>query len=176
MVGFKVVIGTKDGKCHQKEVAEADSKNLVGKKIGETIKGELIGLTGYEFTITGGTDYAGFPMRQDIAGTGRKRILAVAGVGLKKKDRGLRKRKTVCGNTIHVKISQINLKILKEGKEKLGAATEAKEGEAPKKEAKPKEAPKEEKKETPKENKKEEKTETKPKEAPKEEKKIGNSK
>ncbi len=168
MVGFKIVIGTKDGKCHQKEVAEADSKNLIGKKIGETIKGELIGLTGYEFLITGGTDSAGFPMRKDIAGSGRKRILAVAGVGLKKKAKGIRKRKTVCGNTIHIKISQINLKVLKEGKEKLGAAPEAKEGEAPKKEAKlepkvpnsrnevsrkPKEAPKEEPKEEKKEKK-----------------------
>ncbi|MBW3004611.1 30S ribosomal protein S6e [Candidatus Woesearchaeota archaeon] len=149
MVGFKVVIGTKDGKCHQKEIPEEDSKNLVGKKIGDTIKGELIGLTGYEFTITGGTDYAGFPMRKDIVGTGRKRILAVAGIGLKKKAKGIRKRKTVCGNTIHAKISQINLKVLKEGKEKLGAAPEAKEGEAPAEEQKeaPKEAPKEEKKE-----------------------------
>jgi len=160
MVGFKVVIGTKDGKCVQKEVPEEDSKNLVGKKIGETVKGEIIGLTGYEFEITGGTDYAGFPMRKDIAGTGRKRILAVCGVGLKKKAKGLRIRKTVCGNTIHAKISQINLKVLKEGKEKLGAAPEPKEGEAPK------EAPAEEKKEAPKEVPKEA-----PKEAPKEEKK-----
>jgi len=165
MVGFKIVIGKKDGKCHQKELAEEDSKNLIGKKIGDTIKGELIGLTGYEFSITGGTDYAGFPMRKDIAGVGRKRILAVAGVGLKKKAKGIRKRKTVCGNTIHPKISQINLKVLKEGKEKLGAAPKEGEApaeekkEAPKEEAKPKEAPKEEKKEEPK------------KEAPKEEKK-----
>jgi small subunit ribosomal protein S6e len=160
MVGFKIVIGTKEGKCYQKELAEEDSKNLIGKKIGDNIKGELIGLTGYEFVITGGTDYAGFPMRKDIAGVGRKRILAVAGVGLKKKAKGIRKRKTVCGNTVHPKISQINLKVLKEGKEKLGAAP--KEGEAPaeggapkeekKEEAKPKEAPK---KEAPKEGKKE---------------------
>ena len=149
MVGFKVVIGTKDGKCVQKEIAEEDSKNLIGKKIGETMKGEIIGLTGYEFEITGGTDYAGFPMRKDIAGSGRKRILAVSGVGLKKKAKGIRIRKTVCGNTIHGKISQINLKVLKEGSEKLGAAPKEGEGEAPK------ESPKEEKKEAPKEEKKE---------------------
>lgn len=164
MVGFKIVIGAKDGKCYQKEVPEEDSKNLLGKKIGDTVKGETVGLTGYEFEITGGTDSAGFPMRKDIVGTGRKRILAVSGVGLKKKAKGRRKRKTVCGNTIHPKISQINLKILKEGKETLGAAPEAKEGEAgataeekkeaPKEEAKPKEAPKEEKKDSSKEEKK----------------------
>ena len=134
MVAFKIVIGTKDGKCVQKDVAEPDAKNLIGKKVGEVIKGELIGLTGYEFEISGGSDYAGFPMRKDVAGMGRKRILAVAGVGLKKKAKGIRVRKTVCGNTIHANISQVNLKVLKEGKEKLGAP-EAKEGEAPKEEA-----------------------------------------
>jgi small subunit ribosomal protein S6e len=138
MVTFKIVIGTKEGKCFQREVPEPDSKNLVGKKVGETVKGELFGLTGYEFEITGGTDHAGFPMRKDIPGTGRKKILAVKAIGLKKKSKGIRQRKTVCGNTIHQKISQINLKILKEGKEKLGAEKPAEE--------KKEEAPKEEKK------------------------------
>ncbi len=146
MVGFKVVIGTKNGKCHQKEISEEDSKNMIGIKIGDTVKGELIGLTGYEFEITGGTDSAGFPMRKDIAGTRRKRILAVSGVGIKKKAKGLRVRKTICGNTIHAKTSQVNFKVLKEGKDPLSAPVEApKEGEAPKEEKK--EAPKEEKKE-----------------------------
>lgn len=138
MVSFKIVIGTKDGKCFQREIAEADSKNLIGKKIGDIVKGEIFSLTGYEFEITGGTDSAGIPMRKDISGPGRKKILAVKGVGLKKIAKGLRVRKTVCGNTIHQKIAQINLKVIKEGKEKL-APPEAKEEN--------KEAPKEEKKE-----------------------------
>ncbi len=138
MVSFKIVIGTKEGKCFQREIAEPDSKNLIGKKIGEAIKGELFGLTGYEFEITGGTDNAGIPMRKDILGPGRKRILAVEGVGLRKKAKGIRLRKTVCGNTIHAKTAQINLKVTKEGKEKLGGE--------PKPEEKAAEAPKEEKK------------------------------
>lgn len=126
MVSFKIVIGTKDGKCFQREIAEPDSKNLIGKKIGDIVKGELFSLTGYEFEITGGTDSAGIPMRKDIPGPGRKKILAVKGVGLKKIAKGLRVRKTVCGNTIHPKTAQINLKVIKEGKEKL-APPEAKE-------------------------------------------------
>jgi small subunit ribosomal protein S6e len=128
MVSFKIVIGTKDGKCFQREIAEPDSKNLVGKKVGDTIKGELFGLTGYEFEITGGTDNAGIPMRKDIPGPGRKKILAVHGVGLKMISKGLKVRKTVCGNTIHPKIAQINLKVTKEGREKLAPpeATEEK--------------------------------------------------
>lgn len=128
MVSFKLVIGTKQGKCVQKEVQEPDANIFLGKKIGETINGEVIGLSGYEFLITGGSDYCGFPMRNDVSGVGRKRILAVQGVGLKKKGKGVRQRKTVCGNTVHAKISQINLKILKEGKEPL-IKEEAKEGE-----------------------------------------------
>lgn len=135
MVTFKVVIGTKDGKCVQKEVGEPDSKNLLGRKIGETVKGEIMGLTGYEFVITGGSDYAGFPMRKDIQGQGRKRILAVQGIGMKRKRKGQRQRKTVCGNTIHTNISQINLKITQEGKTPLvEAKAEEKKEEPAKKE------------------------------------------
>ncbi|MBD3361826.1 30S ribosomal protein S6e [Candidatus Woesearchaeota archaeon] len=141
MVTFKVVIGTKDGKCVQKEVGEPDSKSLIGKKVGDTIKGESFGLTGYEFLITGGSDYAGFPMRKDIPGQGRKRILAITGVGMKKARKGQRQRKTVCGNTIHSNISQINLKITQEGKNPL---TEPKKEEKAKPEEAKKETPKEE--------------------------------
>ncbi|HLF54712.1 MAG TPA: 30S ribosomal protein S6e [Candidatus Nanoarchaeia archaeon] len=119
MVNFKIVIGTKAGKCVQKEVQEPEARTLLGKKIGDKVAGDTIGLTGYEFEITGGSDYCGFPMRKDIEGFSRKRILAVSGVGLKKKAKGIRQRKTVCGNTIHPKISQVNLKVLTEGKEPL---------------------------------------------------------
>ncbi len=115
MASFKVVIGTKEGKCLQKEVAEPDANTFLGKKVGDKIAGEVIGFTGYEFEITGGSDYAGFPMRKDIPGVGRKRILAVEGIGLKKIAKGIRVRKTVCGNTIHPKIAQINMRILKAG-------------------------------------------------------------
>ncbi len=135
MVSFKVVIGTKEGKCLQKEVPEPDANSFLGKKVGDKIAGEILGFTGYEFEITGGSDYAGFPMRKDIQGVGRKKILAIEGIGLKKISKGLRVRKTVCGNTIHPKISQINLKILKAGNTPL-----------PMPEPKPKEEKKEEKK------------------------------
>lgn len=173
MAEFKIVIGTKSGKCVQKEVKDAPAKSLLGKKIGEKISGDEIGLAGYELELTGGSDYCGFPMRKDVQGTARKRILAISGVGLRKKGKGTKQRKTVCGNTVHSRISQVNLRVLKEGKEKLGeekkeerAAEVPKEGKKEgKKEAKPAEK-KESKPEAPKEEKKEEK-----KEAPKEGKK-----
>jgi small subunit ribosomal protein S6e len=131
MVEFKLTISDK-GKSVQKEVKDTEAKSFLGKRIGETIKGEIFGLTGYEFQITGGSDNCGFPMRKDVQGAGRKKILAVKGIGLKMKRKGQKQRKTVCGNTIHEKISQINLKVTVEGKKPLIEEKPA----APKEEAK----------------------------------------
>lgn len=144
MADFKLVIGLKEGKCVQQEVKDADASVFLGLKIGDTVKGDSFGLTGYEFLITGGSDHCGFPMRKDVPGSGRKKIFAVEGIGMKKKGKGKKQRKTLCGNTVHANISQINLKVTKEGKQKLGVAPEAPaEGEAaaeaPKEEAKPEE-------------------------------------
>ena len=136
MAEFKVVISDpKSGKSIQKEVKETDAAPFIGLKIGDTVKGDSIGFSGYEFAITGGSDHAGFPMRSDVAGSQRKKILAVSGIGIdnKKKYRkkskkglrtmdGMRQRKTVAGNTIHEKTAQVNLKVLKLGKEDLFAS------------------------------------------------------
>jgi small subunit ribosomal protein S6e len=167
MVEFKLVLSDpKTGKSYQKEVKEAQAGGFLGKKVGEAIKGESIDLTGYELEITGGSDSCGFPMRKGI-NVPRKKVLGKNSVGVKKhKFKGTFKKKTVCGKTIAENISQINLKVTKEGKKKLadefGAKEEAPKEEA-KKEEKPKEAPKKEakkeepkKKETPKKEEKKE--------------------
>ena len=114
----KVNIGDpKTKKCVQKEIK--DTNVFLGKKLGEKIEGDNFGFAGYEFEITGGSDDCGFPMRQDADGIGRRRILAVEGIGMKKWGKGVRQRKTVAGNTVHDKTSQINLKVIKSGKEPL---------------------------------------------------------
>ncbi|MFH2094466.1 MAG: S6e family ribosomal protein, partial [Bacteroidota bacterium] len=56
----------------------------------------------------------------DVEGAGRKKPLVVSGVGAKYKDKGIKQRKTVRGNFIDVDVSQINLKIEKEGSKKIG--------------------------------------------------------
>lgn len=135
MAEFKLVIGEpKSGKCKQIVLTADQSKGLVGKKIGETFKGELIDITGYEFKLTGGSDYCGFPMRKDIPGIARKKILAVSGVGVKSGRKGQRQRKNVAGNTIYEKTAQINVTVVKAGKKDLFAepAPEAPAEEAPK--------------------------------------------
>lgn len=126
MASFKLVFGLKNGQCVQKELADQESKKLLGKQIGDAISGDTIGFAGYEFKITGGSDYCGFPMRKDIQGAVRKRILAVEGIGVRKKAKGIRQKKTVCGNIIHPKIAQVNLKVTKEGKEPLAPPKEEK--------------------------------------------------
>lgn len=140
----------------QKTITDEAAKSFVGLMIGETLKGEAIDLTGYEFEVTGGSDDCGFPMRKGVQGA-RKRVLIAPGVGFHSKRKGIRKRKTICGEAITDKISQINLKITKMGKKNIfeEKKEEAKEGEAPKAEAK--EVPKEKKKEVPKEKKEDKK-------------------
>ena len=146
----------KTGKSYKHLV---DNSQLIGKKLKEKISGDSFGLKGYELEITGGSDKAGFPMRFDLQGPQRKKILLTKGPGVKIKRKGMRKRKMVAGNEISKDTVQVNLKILKIGTKKieeiLSKKEEAKE-EIPKEKPK-QEPPKEEKKEEVKEEKKEEK-------------------
>lgn len=118
-----VISDPKTGFSGQKVVKDDAAKKFMSHKIGDKVRGELIDLTGYEFEITGGSDNAGFPMRKDIPGLGRKRVLATKSVGLRLKGNGAVKRKLVAGNTIHEKTVQLNLKIIKEGKEAIPELT-----------------------------------------------------
>jgi small subunit ribosomal protein S6e len=123
MAEFKLVIGDpKSGKCYQRDVKDTEAKPFLGKAIGDKIGGEAFGLKGYEFEITGGSDYCGFPMRKDVIGPQRGRILATKSTGIKQVSKGIRVRKTLAGNTIHTKTAQINLKVLKAGAAQLEPA------------------------------------------------------
>ena len=176
MPSYKLVISDpKTGLTVQRDVKDPEAKAFMGKKIGDAIKGDAFGLAGYEFLVTGGSDYCGFPMRKDVSGIARKRILAVSGIGVKKQGKGVKQRKTVCGNVIYAKTAQINLKVTQLGKENLFAEAEAKvkdkkgKKEKPAKEEKKAEEKKEAKKEKP---VKEEKTVKEEKHEKKEEKKT----
>jgi len=92
---------------------------LIGKKIGDIIDGGLIGFKDYKFKITGGCDMAGIPMRYDLHGPGKKRILVGKGVGFKPKRKGMRKRKMMRGNEITDSIKLINMTVVEMGKTKL---------------------------------------------------------
>ncbi|MEK6861867.1 MAG: 30S ribosomal protein S6e [Nanoarchaeota archaeon] len=111
---FKFVINDpKAGKSYSKVV---NDDLLIGKKIGDMVSGGSLGLAGYELKITGGTDKAGFPMRPDIQGTVRKRLMLKKGdVGIRIKERGILYRKIIVGNTVSQNTAQINLTITKHG-------------------------------------------------------------
>lgn len=114
---FKIVVNdVKTGKSYQKAI---NSEAFLGKKLGEKIEGNLIGIKDYEFKITGGSDKAGFPMRKDIEIAGRKKVLSGNSVGIKVKEKGIRIRKTVRGGIISDQTAQINLRVEKYGSEAL---------------------------------------------------------
>jgi small subunit ribosomal protein S6e len=98
----------KTGKTAQVEVDEEKAKMLVGKKIGDTIDGAIIGAPGCKLLITGGTDNSGFPLRKDVEGIKKVKVLV-------KKKKGLRVRKTIRGNTISNDTIQVNTKIVEYG-------------------------------------------------------------
>lgn len=113
---MKLNIGdVKSKKTYQIDIEESNNSALMGKKISETFKGESIDKPGYEFEITGGSDKAGFPMRLDVNGDVRRKILITKSVGNRKNRKGLRLRRTVTGNTIGAQTSQVNVKITKYG-------------------------------------------------------------
>ena len=137
-----VINDPKTGKSYKKE---GDCQVFMGKKVGEKVDGSAIGMKGYELEITGGSDAQGFPMRSDILKLGRKRPLLVSGVGVKAKAKGVKQRKTVHGNSVDETINQLNLNIVKAGKDPVEKALGLVKEEEPKVEEKPaEEAPKEE--------------------------------
>jgi len=117
---FKVVISDpKTGKSYQAIIDEEKFSGLFGKKLGDTFDGKIIGLTGYELKIKGGSDRQGFPMRKDVEGTKRIEILLSGGVGFRPKKKGERRRKSVRGNVIDDNTSQLNVAVAKYGTKKL---------------------------------------------------------
>jgi len=150
MPNFKLVISDpKTRRAYQLEI-EQEKAGLIGKKIGEVIKADNLGLAGYELEITGGSDKDGFPMRPDVEGPVRKKILLSHPPGFHPRLKGQRKRKTVRGNTVSQEIVQVNLKVVKYGQKSLEEIfgkpkeekPEEKKAEEPKKTAeKPEEKP-----------------------------------
>ena len=92
---------------------------LVGKVIGEEVNGGLIGLPGYTLKITGGSDFAGIPMRPHVHGPVKKKLLLTKGPGYKALKKGEKKRKVIRGSEITDDMKQINMVVVKMGKTKL---------------------------------------------------------
>ena len=118
-----VLSNPEDGKVKTIELDPKVFSLFIGKKIGDELDGSILGYQGYKIKITGGTDRDGFPMRPDVSGARRVRILLSGGIGFKplekppskkkkrrqrRRKKGLRRRKSVRGNVISDAIAQIN--------------------------------------------------------------------
>lgn len=125
MATFKLVISNpKTGIAKQVEISGGEAEILVGKRIGDEVSAKELGLNLREIfgdesipedaklKITGGTDKDGFPMRPDVHGPRRVKILLSKGPGFRPREKGERRKKTVHGNTISPNIVQVNLKIV----------------------------------------------------------------
>ena len=106
MANFKLTISDVKGKSITKELKEGDANPLMGLVIGAETDAAIVGLAG-KLKITGGSDKSGVPMRGDLHGMARKRVLLSKGVGLQDTEHGLRKRKLVRGNTVSDEIFQV---------------------------------------------------------------------
>ncbi len=109
MANFKLTISDIKGKSISKELKDSDANPLLGLQLGSDTDASIVGLSG-KLKLTGGSDKSGVPMRTDVHGAARKRVLLVKGVGLQDAEYGQRKRKLMRGNIVSEEIYQINCK------------------------------------------------------------------
>jgi small subunit ribosomal protein S6e len=107
LANFKLTISDKSGKSISKELKDKEASGFIGLHLGNEIDAAIAGLAG-KLKLTGGSDKSGIPMRADIYGSARKPVLISKGVGLKKVEKGQRRRRLIRGNVISEEIYQLN--------------------------------------------------------------------
>jgi len=128
MAKFKIIISDPEaGKSRFVEVEGTQAVPLIGRKLGEVIDGSVVKMSGRKLKITGGSDKDGFPMRPNVHGGVRVRVILSEGVGFQPSQKGERQRKTLRGNVITEDIVQINMKIIEKPKKAEKPEAEKKE-------------------------------------------------
>lgn len=114
------------GKSQKVELEDARLRPLIGRRIGEIIDGSVADLQGYKIKLTGGTDKDGIPMRPDVHGSAKARIVLSGGAGYHPKSKGEQKRKVVRGNTVSAETTFLNFEIVEtpKGKKKEDPVSE----------------------------------------------------
>jgi small subunit ribosomal protein S6e len=131
---FKIIISDPDsGTSKTVELEETRTVPLIGRRVGEVLDGAVVGLSGHKVRITGGSDKDGFPMKPNVHGGVRRKVVLGGGVGFNPRDEGQRRRKMVRGNVITDEIVQINMKIMEKPKKPKEEKNKTKE-KTPKKE------------------------------------------
>jgi len=122
-----VLSNPRDGTARTIPLTPQQIAVLRGKRIGDVIDASALGLGRGQIRITGGSTFAGIPMRPDVGGARLARVVLTRGIGFharrkppskRRKDRnrrpvrGLRKRVTVRGNILGDDIVQVNAVLL----------------------------------------------------------------
>ena len=108
MPTFKVVVSDpKTGKSEVLEAKDATAQLFMGRRIGDTVDLSAVGQS-YKVKITGGSDKAGFPMRADILGGGKRYVLMTEGVGFRHGEHGEKRKKLVRGGLVNDEVYQLN--------------------------------------------------------------------
>lgn len=132
---FRVVISDpKSGKAYQVELKDAAANKFLGHRIGDKIEGDALGMPGYSVQITGGSDKEGFPMRSDLPGPKRRKILVAGGIGYHPEAEGKKRRKSIHGRDISPDVGQINVKVIEPGSKPIEELLGVKAPEGEKKE------------------------------------------
>jgi small subunit ribosomal protein S6e len=125
MAKFKVIVSDpEEGTSKIVELEEARAAPLIGRKIGESVDGAVVDLPAHKLQIMGGSDRDGVPMRPNVHGGVRRKVVLSGGVGFNPHNKGERRRKTVRGNIITDEIVQINTKITEKPKKLAETKTE----------------------------------------------------
>ncbi|MFC6719382.1 30S ribosomal protein S6e [Natrialbaceae archaeon GCM10025810] len=117
MASFTVVVGDPEtGLAHQLEAEGQDANRFLGKSIGDEVDGSAVGLDGYTLEITGGSDDAGRPLNETVAGGNLKEVLMKGRqTGYRPAREGERRRITVRGREVSDAVAQINATITERG-------------------------------------------------------------
>jgi small subunit ribosomal protein S6e len=121
MPTFQVVVGDPDsGDSYTFDVEDQAGNRFVGRELGEEVDGTAVGLDGYSLRLTGGSDTAGRPMREDVAGPNLTEVmLAGRSTGYHPERDGERRRVTVRGREVTDEIVQINATISGRGEQSV---------------------------------------------------------
>lgn len=112
MAEFTVAVSDPEtGTTYQIDVSDQNATRFIGREIGEAVDGSSVGLDGYTLEITGGSDDAGRPMRDDVRGGDLQSVLLDGGTGFDPSRDGERKRVTVRGREVGDGTRQINTRI-----------------------------------------------------------------
>jgi small subunit ribosomal protein S6e len=116
-----IISDPETGTSQKVELEDARMAPIMGRRIGEIIDGTVADLAGHKIQLTGGTDKDGIPMRPDVHGGVKARVVLSGGVGYKPKKKGERKRVVVRGNTVSADTTFLNFKIVEKPKGKKKA-------------------------------------------------------